>query len=252
MASTPEELGCLLADTYARTGAQVSVPARLEPANAAEAYLAQHAFLQRRALAIGGWKIGAKSGDGPIQGAPLPRPGIHANGAVVPRSDFPVYGVELEIMFCFARDFLPDAAPCTEAQVLASIASMGAAIEIVSSRLADWPDVPRLNQLADLQNHGALIAGAMVPYRDDVDFCSPLAQLTLNGDDVFAGTGANPAGDPRRLLHWLVGHCREQNIALLAGTVITAGSYTGMYFAKDPGRVTGQIAGLPAVAFEIG
>jgi hypothetical protein len=38
----------------------------------------------------------------------------------------------------------------------------------------------------------------------------------------------------------------------LAGTVNTAGSYTGMYFAKEPGRMTGRIAGLPAVAFEIG
>lgn len=251
MTTTAEELGALLADTYEKTGAQVNVPARLEPATAAEAYQAQRAFLQRRGLAIGGWKIGAKSDDGPIQGAPLPTQGIHASGATLARDDFPVFGLEVEIMFRFDRDFMPDDPPCSDDQVLASIGAVAASLEIVSSRLVDWPDVPKLNQLADLQNHGALIAGEFVACPGDIDFRSPHAQLTFNGEDIFVGAGANPAGDPRRLLPWLVAHCRQQKMALPAGTVITAGSYTGMYFAQGTGTVTGTIAGLPPVTFDV-
>lgn len=245
------ELGHLLADTYAQPGRQVNVPAALAPQDAAAAYEAQHAFLQRHHLAIGGWKIGSKSSDGPVQGAPLPAQGIHASGAVLALADFVVCGLEVEIMFRFDRDFLPDDDACSNDDVLASIGSIAASIEIVSSRLADWPDVPKLNQLADLQNHGALIIGEFVPYRADMDFVTPHAQLQIDGEDKFIGTGANPAGDPRRLLHWLVGHCRAQKIALPAGTVVTAGSYTGMFFAQEAGKVTGRIAGLPEVAFTL-
>lgn len=249
--TAPEELGYLLSDAYTQKAAPVTVPAALEPADIAGAYLAQRAFLQRHHLAIGGWKIGAKSATGPIQGAPLPQHGIHGNGAVLSRSDFAVLGLEVEIAFRFNRDFLPEQAPCTEADVLASIASIGTSIEIVSSRLAGWPDGPKLTQLADLQNHGALIVGEFVDYRADVNFLGPQAQLLFNGQVIFQGAGANPAGDPRRLLPWLVSHCREQHIALPVGTVVTAGSYTGIHFAKEAGKVSGQIAGLPSVAFEI-
>jgi 2-keto-4-pentenoate hydratase len=249
--TTPEELGNLLSDAYTQKAPPMHVPAAFEPADTAAAYLAQRAFLQRHHLEIGGWKIGAKSTDGPIQGAPLPRQGIHANGAVLSRSDFPVLGLEVEIAFRFNRDFMPDQPPSTEAQVLASIGSFGATIEIVSSRMADWPDGPKLTQLADLQNHGALIVGEFVDYRDDIDFLGPQAQLLFNGQPIFVGAGANPAGDPRRLLHWLVGHCREQKIALPAGTLVTAGTYTGIHLPAAPGKVSGQIAGLPGVAFEI-
>ena len=251
MTTTPEELGALLADAYAQNAAQVNVPAHLEPATSADAYRAQQAFLQHRGLDIGGWKIGAKSEEGPIQGAPLPRQGIHPSPAVLARSDFPVFGIELEIMFRFGRDFLPGVAAVSEEEVLASIDGIAASIEIVSSRLTGWPDVPKLNQLADLQNHGALIVGEFVAYDADLDFRSPQAHLVLNGRDVFRSAGTNPAGDPRRLLHWLVGHCNAQNIALPAGTVITAGSYTGMVFPEEAGLVEGEIAGLPAVRFEI-
>jgi len=249
--NTAEELGHLLGDAYAQQAVQVAVPARLAPPDSAAAYQAQQAFLQRRQLGIGGWKIGAKSPDAPIQGAPLPRQGIHTSGATLARSDFPVLGIELEIMFRFGRDFLPGAPAVTEQDVLASIASVGASIEIVSSRLAGWPEAPRLNQLADLQNHGALILGPFIDYRDDFAFDAPQATLQLNGQSIFSGPGANPAGDPRRLLPWLVDHCHRHAIALPAGTVITAGSYTGMYFPKKPGTVTGRIAGLPAVTFAI-
>ena len=69
-------------------------------------------------------------------------------------------------MFRFGRDFLPGAAPVTGPEVLSSIASIGAAIEIVSSRLSGWSQAPKLNQLADLQNHGALIIGSFIDYDD--------------------------------------------------------------------------------------
>ncbi|QJE02451.1 2-keto-4-pentenoate hydratase [Massilia forsythiae] len=248
--NTQEQLGQLLATTYARH-AVTAVPAALEPDSGADAYAAQRAFLAAQGLSIGGWKIGAKSEDGPIQGAPLPSKSIHAAPARIRLDEFPVLGLEVEIMFRLKHDLAADAATLSEQDVLDSIAGIAASVEIVSSRLQGWPDVPKLNQLADLQNHGALVVGEFVDYDRDLDFRTPQAVLNVNGRDVFNGAGANPAGDPRRLLHWLVKHCAEQGLALPAGTVITAGSYTGMFFAKERGEVSASIAGLPPIRFEI-
>lgn len=227
------------------------VPAALEPANTDIAYEVQQRFLSKCNVGIGGWKIGAKSETGPIQGAPLPLPRIYSRSASIARRDYPVLGIELELIFSFNRDFLPQPDPVPERDVLESVNAFGASIEIVSSRIAGWPETPKLSQLADLQNHGALVIGKMVEYRSDFSFADPMADLRINGVPLFSGAGRNPAGDPRRLLCWLVNHCRERGLALPAGSIITTGSYTGMEFPAHAGTVTGEIAGLPAVTFEL-
>ena len=48
------------------------LPEGARPHAAEEAYAAQEATLRALGAEIGGWKVGAKSHDGPIQGAPLP------------------------------------------------------------------------------------------------------------------------------------------------------------------------------------
>lgn len=249
-AARPEELARLLAGAW-RENAQVAVPAALAPQDNADAYQVQQAFLGQLGCPIGGWKVGAKSVDGPVQGAPLPQDWIHADAAMLPRTRFPVLGIELEIMFRLGRDFAPGAPLASEEEVLDSIAGVAASVEIVASRLAGWPDVPKPAQLADLQNHGALVVGESVARWDGVDFLAPRARLAFNGREVFDGAGGNPAGDPRRLLAWVVRHCHEQGILLRAGTPITAGSYTGMFFPQERGTVEGRIAGLPPIRFDI-
>jgi hypothetical protein len=47
----------------------------------------------------------------------------------------------------------------------ASAATSWASIDIVSIRLTGPPEAPKLNQLADLHNHGALILGPFIDYR---------------------------------------------------------------------------------------
>jgi 2-keto-4-pentenoate hydratase len=181
----------------------------------------------------------------------LPANDLHADGARLPREGFTPLGLELEIAFRFGRRFEPSATPYSEADVHAGIGSIGATIEIVASRYAGWPQVDKLAQLADLQNHGALIVGEFTPYRDDFPFVAPSLRFSFEGRDVVETTPANPAGDPRRLLTWVVNHATSRGIAITPEMVVTTGSYTGMFFPQSAGTASGRIEGLAPVSLTL-
>ncbi|SAL26022.1 2-keto-4-pentenoate hydratase-like protein [Caballeronia arvi] len=224
-----------------------ALPDDARPIDATQAYAAQEATLRLLRADIGGWKVGAKSPDGPIQGAPLPGDGMHKTGARLALHAFGKAGLELEVAFRLGRRFEPGSGPYRDEDVLAAIESVHASIEVVASRFAAWPDVEKPWQLADLQNHGALIVGAGVPYDAAFPFVSPAMTFTFDGAPLFQGDPANPAGDPRRLLAWTVNHSVSRGLAVERGTVVTAGSYTGLAFPAAPGTAIGVIEGLPAV-----
>ena len=249
-ASATDALADLISIAY-KGNSTAQVSAALEPADVAGAYEVQQRVLKMCDVRTGGWKIGAKSETETIQGAPLPESRIYPSAASISRRDYPVLGIELELVFSVEWELLPRRDPISERQVLESIGAFGASIEIVSSRIAGWPQTPKLIQLADLQNHGALIISKMVEYRSDFAFAGPMVDLRIDGVPLFSGAGHNPAGDPRRLLCWLVNHCRERDLPLPASSIITTGSYTGIEFPAHAGTVTGEIAGLPPVFFEL-
>ncbi|WP_059412331.1 2-keto-4-pentenoate hydratase [Cupriavidus basilensis] len=247
-----------LARLLARAGGDglrfADLPAALLPRDADAAYAVQAEVLRQRGAGIGGWKVGAKSATGPVQGAPLPADCVHASPAALKSGSFRRPGLELEIAFRFGRVFAPRAAPYADEEVLDGIEYMAAAIEVVASRYREWPAVDKLAQLADLQNHGALVVGDCVRYQPGYPFLHPALSFTFGGAgvDVVAGAPANPAGDPRRLLPWLVNHCTARGITLGHGTLVTTGSYTGMHFPAQAGVALGTIAGLPPVALTLG
>ncbi|WP_186146519.1 2-keto-4-pentenoate hydratase [Burkholderia gladioli] len=246
-------LGRLLAQANANHQPIEALPAALQPADADAAYVAQHELIAALGGGIGGWKVGAKSPDAPPAAAPLPAHGVmHGDTAVYTADARRPFGLELEIAFRLGRVFEPSETAYGEAEVAAAIASVGATIEVVASRFARFPDVERLAQLADLLNHAALAAGEFVPYREDLPFLAPSLSFTFNGQSLFSGTPGNPAGDPRRLLAWLVNHATvARRVALTPDQVITAGTYVGLVQVAGSGVAVGQIAGLPPVTLTI-
>jgi 2-keto-4-pentenoate hydratase len=251
MDMTSSSIARLLADARRSRATLDGLPPNRAPADAEAAYSIQHEIVAILGARIGGWKIGSKSASGPIQGAPLPDVDLHADGARLPHAAFTPLGLELEIAFRFGRRFEPSATPYSEADVHAGIGAFGATIEIVASRFAAWPDVDKLAQLADLQNHGALIVGEFTPYREDFPFVAPSLHFNFDGNDVVKATPANPAGDPRRLLTWLVNHATSRGIAVTPEMVVTAGSYTGMFFPQTAGTASGRIEGLAPVSLTL-
>jgi 2-keto-4-pentenoate hydratase len=244
---TTGDLASVLVAARLRHAALDSLPADLRPASADEAYAVQDATLDHLKASIGGWKVGAKSPTGPIQGSPLPGDCVHRRAARLDRSACAKPGLELEIAFTLGRRFEAMSAPHSDEEVLDAVESMHAAIELVASRFSGWPDVDKLWQLADLQNHGALVVGDAVPYDPRYPFVAPSLRFTFDGAGAFEGSPSNPAGDPRRLLGWIVNHAVSRGVTLAPGTVITTGSYTGIRFPTGPGVAVGVIEGLPPV-----
>jgi 2-keto-4-pentenoate hydratase len=221
------------------------------PADAAGAYALQREILRLRETSVGGWKVGSKSPAGPINGALLPEDGLFASGSQVECVDYPSPILELEIAFRLGREFTPREEAYSDEEVLSSIATMGATIEVVSSRFAAWPKIEPLLALGDLLNHGALIIGEFIAYDANFPFLEPALTFTFGDEDIVPGDGANPAGDPRRLLPWLVNHHTRNGLSVTPDLVITTGSYTGMYPTRGPGLALGEIRGLPPVSVEL-
>ena len=250
-ASNPSRLAQLLVDAQRERSPLGELDNALYPEDLATAYLTQQEILRLRGVQAGGWKIGSKSHTGPIQGSPLPRDCLFPAGSQFERGAYAPVGLELEIAFRFNRAFTPRDEAYSEEEVLAGIGEMAASIEIVSSRFAAFPKVEPLSQLSDLLNHGALIVSEFVPYDPGFPFTQPQLSFTLNGDSIVPSAVANPAGDPRRLLPWLVNHHTGQGQTLPQEFVITTGSFTGMFFAEGPAEVKGQIQGLPPVSLTL-
>ncbi|MDB6142157.1 MAG: 2-keto-4-pentenoate hydratase [Pseudomonas sp.] len=250
-ASNPSRLAKLIVQAQRERSPLGEIDSDLHPTDMAAAYLTQQEIFRLRGVEPGGWKVGSKSHTGPIQGSPLPRDCLFASASQFERGAYAPVGLELEIAFRFNRAFSPRDQEYSEDEVKAGIGEMAATIEIVSSRFAAWPRIEPLTQLADLLNHGALVVGEFVPYKESFDFVHPELELTLGGNSIVPSAVANPAGDPRRLLPWLVNHHTRQGLTLPKEFVITTGSFTGMFFAEGPGEVNGQIQGLPVLSLSL-
>jgi len=246
-----QELAGLLVNAR-RTKTTLVGPEALVPANVDEARHAQ--WLQIDALGgVGGYKIGARTAEDAPQYGPLPVSKVFdENVSTIAFGDFARVGLELEIGFRFKTGFsAEEAASLSDEAILARIDTMHPTIEIVDSRYTDYPTAPKLLQLADLQNNGALVVGKGTPYRPDFDYLSPRVQFRQGSLELFSGPAHNPCGDPRRLVPWLVREVVKSGRTVGAGEILTTGSYTQCPFVKEPGKVRGEIEGLGALEFTL-
>jgi 2-keto-4-pentenoate hydratase len=245
-----EQLASQLLDGRRARKTLDTAPEALVPANEDEADIVQQLTIS--GLGGGaGYKIGARDPEAQPQAAPLPANLIYDTGAVLAFDAFSRVGLELEIAFRFGDTVDASATSLDDEAILSRIATVHVTSEIVDSRYADFPHIPKLLQLADLQNNGALVVNEGVPYRADFDYLTPRASFQWGTETVFSGPARNPCGDPRRLVVWLVRTMLARGRRIGAGEILTAGSYTGCRFVTGPGEVKGEFEGLGAVHYTL-
>lgn len=223
------------------------LPDEYIPLDQQEAYAIQDAVAAALGP-VGGWKVGAGSLTASPTCAPMPAQHIFA----APYHFFDLLmtgsrGVEVEIALRMKHDLPPRATPYECAEVVAAVATVHPAIELVSSRYTDYPAANPLAGLADALSNCAFIYG---PGRSDlgqIDQSVQHAELFFNGMEVASTVGGNPAVDIWPLVTWLANHLGRRCGGLKAGQFVTTGSCTGLLFADRGSSVNASLRDLGAV-----
>ena len=208
------------------------LPDECRPQTIEDGYAVQTMLAACSGQAVSGWKIAATSQagqahigvDGPLAGRLLAGKlsrspatlSLGANGMRV---------VELEFAFRLARDLPPRDHEYSMDEVMASVASLHAAIEIPDSRFLDFSSVGPAQLIADSACAGLFVWGseAASDWRT-IDLAAHPVSLSLNGVQAGEGCGVNVLGDPRIALTWLANELTVRADGLKAGQIVTTGT----------------------------
>jgi 2-keto-4-pentenoate hydratase len=228
-----------------RSGQRIAALSRDEtPATAAEGYAVQDTILQRLAIPIGGWKVGAASPSAEPQAGPIladrvkPSP---AQFALLPNA---LRTVEAELAFRLTRDLPTRSLAYGEDEVWDAVATLHVGIEILESSFVDRRKIAEHAVLGDLLNNGGYCYGAPISDWRGRDVASPRASVWIDGKEVRRAQTGTPGGHPKRLLTWLANHAAIRGRPLQAGMIITTGSHTGMFNAPPGAEVEARFADL--------
>lgn len=228
------------------------LPDDVAPTTEDEAFAVQREVLRLLGLSVGGWKCAAPPGR-PHSAAPMPAAGIQPSPGRQPFAADQRIGIEAEIALRLATD-LPgraDGAPYTRDDIMAAIAGVMPAIELVSSRFADHRAVPPLVGMADSISHFGFVYGADAPDWRSLDLARLRVRLSFAGEVQVDQVGGNPSGDPILPVIWLANRLVQAGTHLRAGELVTTGSCTGLIFTAPDKPVEASFEGLGSVSVEL-
>lgn len=244
------EAAALLVAARASGQRMSTLPEHCMPADVAEAYAIQDAVSESLG-AIGGWKVGASGPEAEPACAPIPSAVIYAAPCDVPPPGAGEIGVEAEIAFRLNCDLPPRDEPYTREDVVAAIASVHPAVELVTFRFSDPAAVSQAAILADAAGNGGFIFGTGRRDAVDLEQTEQPVQLEINERMVCDTIGGNAAGDVLRLVVWLANHVAARSGGLRAGQFVTTGTCSGLEWVAPGGVIKAAFAGLGSVSLTI-
>jgi 2-keto-4-pentenoate hydratase len=225
-----------------RTGVRLDgFPAPCRPQDLDQAHAIQDATAAGLDEVVAGWKVGAPI-DGKIVRGALLQSRIIPSGGSIAAALVPLLGVEAEVAFRFDRALEPRERPYEYAEVAAAVTAFPA-IEIVDSRFRDYRGTPLIERIADCASNGAFVIGAAVEEWRKFDLAKLDARLEIDTEVLGRRVGGHSAGDPLLPAVDLVNDLRHTT-GVLAGQIMTTGTYTGLNFAKPGQHVTAIFEGF--------
>lgn len=225
------------------------------PATLADGYAAQETLHVRLTEAgMGrrcGWKIGCTTVvmqqylniDSPCAGG-LFTTTVLQTPARVPFAGYVVPGVECEIAVRLGTDLPRAAAAHDRHSVAGAVAQVHAAIEIVDQRLADWRDLKTPVLVADDFFQAGTVLGPPVDFEPETDLAVCVGEMTVSGQSVGTGRGADVLGHPLDALAWLANQRIARGTALRQGDLVLTGSVVQTHWVAAGDHVVARIAGL--------
>jgi 2-keto-4-pentenoate hydratase len=208
-----------------RTGKHIdALPAACQPQTLDDAFAIQDAVTAALGETIAGWKVALV--DGRVVRGPIFASRVFDSGAKIEAAKMPLLGIEGEIAFMFNRDM--PAGKHSYEDVAAAVTAF-AAIEVVDSRFATYPDAPPQAKNADFVSNGGFVRGPSAANWRALDLKTIAVRLAIGGQEVLSRNGGHIAGDP---LIPAVALVNDLPNGVKAGQFITTGTYTGIAFAK--------------------
>lgn len=213
------------------------LPDSCAPATVDDGYAIQNALADTWGLAVAAWKIGCTSEHArQMLGADKPFPGrvfapyLLDSPAEIAAGSLHQCAVESEFAFSLAADLPARDASYSRDEVAAAVAAVHPAIELINNYWNDWLAVGLPSIIADNGSNGGLVLGPGTADWRNLDLAGQTVVLTIDGEKIAEGTGAEVLGNPLDALTWLANDLSKQGIGLSAGQAVTTGTCTGIQF----------------------
>jgi 2-keto-4-pentenoate hydratase len=202
------------------------------PANQAEAEAVDDRVAELTGWPVLGWKIGCTSAhaqellgaDGPFAGRVYT---VDGSGITLATGDLAIEPLlEGEFAFTIAADVAPNGGPRSPADLMAALADVRPAIEVVGGRYRHLMATPLMSVIADAGANIRLVLGPPMPVPAPDVLAATAARMEVDGALTGSGTGADVLGGPLRALGWLIDNLSSRGITLAAGQVVTTGTAT--------------------------
>ena len=221
-----------------------------------DAYAIQN-LVQRKKMAEGRKLIGHKVGltskamqrssqiDEPDYGHLLDDMVI-ADGAKVAHERFCIPRVEVELAFVLNKPLRGPGVRLTD--VLNATEYVVPALEIVDARVQNPRKI--FDTIADNGAAAGIVMGGRPVRPMDVDLRWVGGIMYVNGEIEETGLAAGVLGHPAMGVAWLANKLTEHGVALEAGHIVLAGSFTRVIFARKGDTVHGDFGPLGGVAVQ--
>jgi 2-keto-4-pentenoate hydratase len=199
-----------------------------------------------------GYKVGLTSKamqsfcgiDHPIGGVVLAKR-LHRSGAALRRADFGRLGLEFEIAVRLKSDVPAGPAPLTPAAIAPHIDGVGAAIEVVDDRAADYSNLDVRSLVADNSWNAGVVVSDFASKWPDLE--AVLGRATATGAPVGEGHGRDILGHPFNSVAWLAAHLAARGERLRAGQIVMTGSVMKTVFPAEYASYRFDLQGLGSV-----
>ena len=228
-----------------------------EPPALDRAFRLQQAITTELGWQQTGWKIGCTSlraqkalnAEGPFPGTMFAHRVFHS-GDYVPTIANNKRVVEPEVAFVMARPLPLRDTPYAVNEVLAAIASVHAAVEIVNPRTPRGFSDPVPWFVVDGGLNDSIVLGpAVKPLARDA-YANLAARVSWNGREMQGGIGSNALGGGDIALTWLANHLSQNGVGLKEGDIITTGVITEFFSAELGDTIETAFEGLGEVILQ--
>jgi 2-keto-4-pentenoate hydratase len=229
------------------------------PATVADAYDIQDRFVTllrgRHGDAVG-YKVGLTSAamqtfcgiDHPIAGAVLAGR-VMQSGATARRADFGRLGLEFEIAVRIQSDVPVTGMPHTAETIAPHIGGVGAAIEIVDDRRADYASLDVLSLVADNSWNAGIVLSEFSTTWPDLE--SVVGRATRDRVAIGEGHGRDILGHPFNSVAWLATQLASRGERLKAGEVVMTGSVMKTIFPEADASYRFELEGIGSVEVQV-